>query len=117
MKPGRELNNLISEQIMGNSPNLDGARPVRDYSNNMEDAWEVATRMGITLIPIDDGSWFAMVGPPHGYKSPADFIQCMQNSDFAHSGAAVAKTAALSICLAAIRAAEKRTLPPPGTAH
>jgi hypothetical protein len=114
MNAGRDLNNLIAEHVMGHSVHRQkqvffeatakGTRPVRDYSNNMEHAWEVANHLGITLIPIEDGSWFAMVGPTGGFKSPADFIECMQKADFANSGAAVTKSAALSICIAAIKA-------------
>jgi hypothetical protein len=105
MTPGRDLNNLIAERVMGQEK---GTKPVRDYSNKIEDAWEVATRLGISLIPVADHSWFAMVGPIGGFQSPADFIECMQKADFANSGAAVTKSAALSICIAAIKATEKR---------
>ena len=115
MKPGRELNNLIAEQVMGISPGT--TRTPRDYSNNMADAWEVATRMGITLIPIEDGSWFAMVGPNKGWRSPQAFIECMQKGDFAKSGAAVSENAALSICIAAIKALENRVEPTPESTH
>ena len=119
MSPGRDLNNLIAEQVMGHTVHRQkdvffeatakGARPVRDYSTNMEAAWEVATRLGISLIPVADDSWFAMVGPSDGFKTPADFIECMQRADFANSGAAVTKSAVLSICLAAVLAVKKRT--------
>jgi hypothetical protein len=128
MNPGRDLNNLVAEQVMGHTVHRQknvffeatpkGNRPVRDYSNNMQDAWEVATHMGITLIPIEDGSWFAMVGPQEGWRSPQAFIECMQKGEFADSGAAVTKNAALSICIAAVKATEKkRSAPTPESTH
>jgi hypothetical protein len=108
MQAGKDLNHLVAERVFGYAK---GSRSVRDYSNNMQDAWEVASRMGITLIPIEDGSWFAMVGPSEGWRSPQAFIECMQKGEFADSGAAVTKSAALSICIAAMKAVEKRGEP------
>jgi hypothetical protein len=106
MTPGKELNIMVAERVLGKS----AQRPVRDYSNSIEAAWEVATQMNITLIPIDDGSWFAMVAPEGGFRSPQAFIECMQKGEFADSGAAVTKSAPLSICIAAINAVSKREI-------
>jgi hypothetical protein len=118
MKPGKEMDILVATQVMGHAiskqkqmvyeASHQGTRPLRSYSKNIEDAWEVVMAIGITMIPIDDGSWFAMVGPREGWKSPAEFIDCMQKGDFARSGAAVTQSAPLSICLAALNAVEKR---------
>jgi hypothetical protein len=105
MNPGKELDAMVATQVLGHPATM---HAVRDYSQNIEDAWEVVSAMGMTLIPIEDGSWFAMVGPHGGWRSPAEFIECMQKGDFARSGAAVTQSAPLSICLAALNAVQNR---------
>lgn len=115
MKPqGRELDVLIAREVLGyevqkhrkwgfveSTPQ--GQRPLRHYCTSIEAAWEVAVHLGITLLPIDDGSWFAMIGPNRGWKSPAQFFKYMQDAQFKKGGAAVAQTASMAICLAAVR--------------
>ena len=82
-------------------------RPLRPYSKDIGAAWEVVESMGITLIPIAGGSWFSLVGKEAGWNSPAEIFEYLKIGDFVHSGAAVAKSPALSICLAALRAVQK----------
>jgi hypothetical protein len=105
MNAGRELDQLISHTVLGKPQ----SPMVRNYSTSIADAWEVATTMGITLIPIEDGSWFAMVGPSGGWRSPAEFMECLQRGEFARTGAAVSNSAPLSICLAAMNAVGNRS--------
>lgn len=119
-KPNRELNAKIASQVFGfkvwkhkgawteNHPA--GDRPLRNYSNDIQWAWEVAEHMKITLIPTADGQWFAFVGPEdrQGWDSPADALSFLQGGNFNGAGAAVGENAALAICLAALKAAEKR---------
>lgn len=83
-------------------------RPLRAYSRDMNAAWEVAQKMRVTLIPIQERSWFALVGKPGGWESPAELMQYMAENAFAEGGAAVQNTAPLAICLAALTAVQKR---------
>ncbi len=118
MKAGRQLDLVIAQNVMGyplhqqndeifeTTPS--GVRNLHEYSSRIDAAWEVAVQMGITLIPIEGGSWFALAGSKEGWGSPAEFMECLQKADFAHVGAAVTQSAPLSICLAAVKAAEKR---------
>lgn len=105
MGPGADLDILVSTRVMNQT---DESKGLKSYSSNIKDAWEVMEAMGITLIPIEGGSWFAMVGPGEGWKSPADFLECLGSGDFVRAGAAVTESAPLSICLAALSAVEKR---------
>ena len=133
---GRALDMMVAEHVLGHhvirqkkgtlkERTLAGhIRPLRNYSTDIGSAWEVVTRMGMSLIPIEDGRWFALVGGAEGWKSPADFLTTLQNADFLNAGAAVEQTAPLTICLAALKAAEKRKAipsitqePPSATTH
>jgi hypothetical protein len=118
MRPGRELDVQIAKEVFGynvwakakvlyESAPL-GERPLRAYSRDMEWAWEVAAQMKISLIPIEGGQWFAFAGTVVGWKSPAEFIKYLQSGDFVDAGAALGESAPLAICIAAIKAAEKR---------
>jgi hypothetical protein len=73
-------------------------------------AWEIVSLLPMTLIPIEDGSWFALVGEKKGWTDPGEFLRFLQTADFVKAGAAVAVTAPLTICLAALKAVEKRDL-------
>lgn len=117
---GRALDMLVAEHVLGHhiirqkkgtvkERTVAGhIRPLRNYSTDIGSAWELVTFLGISLIPIEDGRWFALVGGSEGWKSPADFLTTLQNADFLNAGAAVEKTAPLTICLAALKAIEKR---------
>ena len=117
LKAGREMDMMVATKVMGHTLHKQkhvvlestqlGSRPLRSYSKSIEDAWEVAEAMGITLIPIEGGSWFALIGPKEGWKSPAEFLACLQAGDFLRAGAAVTDSAPLSVCLAALNAIEK----------
>lgn len=117
---GTEVDVLIAEHVMehtiirqkkGGVKERTGQgmiRPLRAYSRDMNAAWEVAQRMRITLVPIGDRNWFALVGKPEGWSSPAELMQYMADNQFAEGGAAVQPTGPLAICLAALTAVQKR---------
>jgi hypothetical protein len=121
MKPGRELNTKIANLVFGykvwkhkgvlteNHPL--GDRPLRNYSNDIQWAWEVAEKMKVTIIPTADNQWFAFVGDAsnQGWESPQAALQFLEAKNFDGAGAAVDPNPALAICIAAIKAAEKRT--------
>ena len=73
MRPGREIDTKIATEVFGHkvwargkvlfeNP-AQGERPLRRYSREIEWAWEVANKMKVTLIPVENGQWFAFVGP------------------------------------------------------
>jgi hypothetical protein len=101
MKPGPELDHLIARDVMGSSI-------VKSYSTDLNAAFDVARKLGVTLIPIEGGQWFALVGPSSGWKSPGEFLEFLSKADFARSGAAVADSPAYSICIAAYNAVLQR---------
>jgi hypothetical protein len=118
MRPGRELDVAIAKQVFGHNVKVKkkelwedapkGERPLRKYSSDVEATWEVIEKMKISLIPISDGTWFAMVGTGQGWKSPADFFQYLQTGHFVNAGAAVGENLPLTVCIAAIKAVEHR---------
>lgn len=83
------------------------SRPLRAYSEDIGAAWEIVEKLGITLLPVENG-WFALVGEKQGWSSPADFIRYLQKADFVHSGAALGDKAPMTICMAAMKAFEHR---------
>jgi hypothetical protein len=83
-------------------------RPLRNYTKEMEWAWEVASRMRITLVPVRENEWFAFAAGTEGWESPLQFAEFLQTGNFAGCGAAVGESAPLVICEAALRAVEKR---------
>jgi len=123
MTKARELDVLMSQKVLGHQVYHEktGAmrerlpsgqtRPLRNFTSDISAAWEVVEALGITLLPVDQG-WFALVGQNKGWHSPADFITYLQTADFANSGAAVGEQAPLTICLAAMKALERRTVEP-----
>lgn len=118
MRPGRELDCSIAQEVFGNRVFVKarvlyedapkGARPLPEYSKKIEWAWEVAEKMSISLLPVENGAWFAMVGPEMGWSSPAEFVKTIQSGNFVESGAAVGPNPATMICLAALKAVEVR---------
>jgi hypothetical protein len=117
----RDLDQLISQYVLGHQvieqrkgglkerTRLGHVRPLRAYSKDIGAAWEVAEKMAITLIPIQGGKWFAMVGNAgEAWGSPADFLKFLGSADFTNAGAAVEDSPALTICLAALQAVQKR---------
>jgi hypothetical protein len=122
MRPGRELNIRIAREVFGHrvwkfkgelteNP-ASGNRPLRNYSNDIQWAFEVASKMKVTLIPVIDGNWFAFVGGINhpGWESPQAVFQFLEAGNFNESGAAVDKNPALAICIAAIKAVEKQAV-------
>jgi hypothetical protein len=118
MRPGREIDCSIAQGVFGHrvyvkkkilhEETAQGERPLKYYTKEIEWAWKVAEKMGISLIPIENGEWFAFVGSKEGWKSPAEFIEYLQTGEFARSGAAVGADAPLMICTAALKALESR---------
>lgn len=117
MRPGRELDTRVAREIFGHhvwasnkiiyEKTQNGKRPLRNYSKEMEWAWEVADKMKITLLPIEGGQWFAFSDAGEGWKSPQDFIETLQKGEFVEGGAAIGDKVALVICTVAIKAVEK----------
>jgi hypothetical protein len=118
MRPGREIDTRVAQEIFGNmvwASNKtvhekagDIKRPLRKYTREMEWAWEVADKMRISVIPVRTGQWFAFCAGEEGWESPQAFAEFLAAGDFKGCGAALADSAALAICEAALRAAEKR---------
>lgn len=116
MNAAREVDLAIARDVMGHTISQQkrevyeatpqGSRPLRRYSTDIAAAWEVAQKMAVSLIPIEDGSWFALAGQRGGWKSPGDFLRYLSAGEFAKAGAAVDQSAPLAICLAALRAVQ-----------
>jgi hypothetical protein len=120
MRPGREIDTRIATEVFGykvwargkvlyeNPPQ--GERPLRSYSKDIEWAWTVAEKMKISMIPVAGGHWFAFVGPEEkaGWESPLELSKTLDAGDFAECGAFVGDQPALVICMAALKAMEKR---------
>jgi hypothetical protein len=119
MNKSRELDRLMAKEVLGHETyhEKSGAlrerlpsgqsRPLRAFSSEIAAAWEIVEKLGITLLPVDQG-WFALVGQKRGWTSPAEFITYLQTADFTNSGAAVGDDAPMTICLAAMKAVERR---------
>jgi len=117
IREGRELDLRIAQEVLGYAVIADGDeyyettprgnRLLPHYSTSMGAAWDIVERMGITLIPIADGMWFALVGHPEGWGSPADFVAYLGKGDYAEGGAAMNRSAPLSVCIAALSARAK----------
>lgn len=120
MRPGREMDVEIAKEVFGHRVWAKGKvlyenaalgdRPLRNYSKEMEWAWEVAERMKITLLPIEGGQWFAFNGPMEkkGWESPQELLKFLEAGQFDGCGAAVGEKAPQAICEAALRTTEKR---------
>ncbi len=118
MRPGRELDCSIAQEVLGFEVYVkarvlyektpQGDRPLRTYSKEIQWAWEVAEKMSISLIPIENGAWFALVGNNEGWKSPAELITYLQTGNFINAGASVGPNPAHMICVAAMQAIEHK---------
>jgi hypothetical protein len=118
MRPGRELDVLVAQEILGHRVFVKnkklfeetpaGERPLRFFDSSMTDAWEVVEKMNITIIPVQESGWFAFVGRDRPWSSPAEFLEFLQKGEFMGCGAAVGKNPSKVICQAAISANEKR---------
>lgn len=117
MKPGRELDALVAEKVMGYRRkrcdcntfwvDADGYEPThnQDYSTDIAAAWEVVERVRLFVWP-HQGRWIA------GYLSEADLQDIyfhVENSRFitidgSFSTIAQEQTAPHAICLAALKA-------------
>ena len=119
MQKSRELDLYMAQKVLGHKTFNDRqgkpheelpsgqTRPLRAYSQEIAAAWEIVEKIGISLLPVEQG-WFAIVGNTRGWESPADFIGYLQTADFTNSGAAVGESAPMTICLAAMKACERR---------
>ncbi|WP_141735974.1 BC1872 family protein [Oligoflexus tunisiensis] len=128
MKKSREIDIFMASKVLGHEVFHEEtgeireqlpsgqSRPLRAYSQDIAAAWEIVEKLGITLLPVEDG-WFAMVGEKRGWSSPAEFLRYLQRADFVHSGAALGDKAPMTICMAAMKALEHRPdATPDGTA-
>ena len=119
MRPGRELDCEIAQKVFGREVFVkkkilhemteQGDRPLRRYTKEISAAWEVVEKLNITVLPIEDGQWFALLGKSEPWKSPADFIQYLGEGKFVEAGAAISDNAATAICQAALRALTVRS--------
>ena len=87
-----------------------GERPLRNYTKEIEFAWEVAEKMRVALIPIEGGNWFALAGKIEGWTGPEALLHYLQGGDFSDCGASVGASAPLVICQSALVAREKQKL-------
>lgn len=120
MRPGREMDTEIAKLVFGHRvwaqskvlyENAEkGDRPLRNYSREIEWAFEVVKKTKMTLIPIEGGQWFAFVGPQaqEGWESPERVLEFLKAGHFEGCGAAVGDNIPIVICEAALRAMEKR---------
>lgn len=125
MRPGREIDARIAQEVFGHKVwaqnkqlfenAAKGDRPLRNYSKEMEWAFEVAKEMRVALLPVAGGQWFAFVGPQEsaeiangGWESPQAMLQFLEKGNFNECGAAVGENLPALICEAALKAVEKR---------
>jgi len=118
MRPGREIDTRIAKEVFGHEvwatnktlheKTAEGKRPLRNYTKEIEWAWEVADRLKITLLPVEGGRWFAFSAENEGWESPQAFVEFLQKGDYKGCGAAVGERPAFVICEAALRAIDKR---------
>lgn len=120
MRPGREIDARVAQEIFGyevfanndvlhESTDL-GVRPLSNYCKDMGSAWKITEKMKISLIPVENGNWFAFVGPQDGWTAPEAFLEFLRNGNFDLCGAAVGPSAPQVICEAALIANQKRKL-------
>ncbi len=125
MRSERELDCFVAKEVFGNSVKVkekgmvevtpQGEKPLRKYSRDIGAAWEVAEKLNITMVPVENEGWFAFVGTGRGWSNPAAFLEFMQQGNFMGSGAAIAKSAAEAICLAAFKSLRKENTQPSET--
>lgn len=118
MRPGREMDIRIAREVFGHEvwatnktlheKTPEGKRPLRNYTKEVEWAWEVAQAMRVTLIPVEGGRWFAFTARNEGWASPEDFAEFLRKGDFSGCGAALGDKIAAVICESALRALDKR---------
>lgn len=130
LKAGRELDALVLEKVFGYEHRIekdevsDGSfmgfslwwktegdwfqeDDLPKYSTGLLDAWEVVVLMKFSIIPIEDGYF---VGHYDVESEYFDIEQGVIDGHFSSnsSGFAVAPTAPLAICRAALKAVERR---------
>jgi hypothetical protein len=127
MQKGREIDSFMASRVLGHKVYHEKtgtmreqlpsgqSRPLRAYSEDISAAWEIVEKLGVTLLPVENG-WFAMVGQKRGWSSPAEFLLYLQKADFVNAGAAVGEKAPLTICMAVMKAIEHRDNEIPGDA-
>ncbi len=123
MRPGREIDARIAQEIFGHHVFFQGeelfektlheVQPLRHYATDMQWAWLVAEKMRVSLMPVENGQWFAFIGPHEGWVSPEAFLEYLRGGDFSLSGAAVGGIAAQAICEASLIANQKRQMHSP----
>lgn len=114
----RDIDTRIAQEIFGfqvfaknnvlHETAENGDRPLKPYSKEMNCAWIVAEKMRVSIIPIEDGNWFAFIGPQTGWSNPEAFLEFLRNGDFSQCGASVGSNPAQVICEAALVANQKQ---------
>ena len=93
---GRELDRIVAQSVMGRTVSQQkrevfestekGTRPLANYTTDISAAWEVAEHMAITLVPIQENSWFALVGRGSRWASPAGVHQVSRSGRLLERG-------------------------------
>lgn len=102
----REIDVLVDRYVFGNKPsvNIHSKMPTSDrfpsnYSSNMSDAWDVATKLGLCLIPQSDEEgyrWYVCDVEKVAYQG--EQISITPKGDTGYSK----ETAPMAICLSAL---------------
>lgn len=120
MNPGRKLDALVAEKVMGlhlyrveNGPHqgtlMYGPPNERSswfslpyYSTNIAAAWEVMAKFPHALVPLSDGKWWCRSESGLGYSVGKQnrWFECLLNV----ANGSIAETAPHAICLAALEA-------------
>lgn len=94
IRPNRDLNMKIATDVFGytvwkhkgvwTENATSGDRPLRNYSNDLQWAWEVAEKMKVTLIPVEQNEWFAFIPTlkHSGWESPAAVLKFLEAGIF-----------------------------------
>ncbi len=130
MKPGQELDALIAEKVMGltkpecgwgEGDNGKGSFwnfPLRPYSTGIAAAWEIVDKGLIeSLVKLKDGRWYAKPARLEiNFETDEEELTCGFSIDYGYyeipiyeenNEGAIANTAALAICLAALKVVSK----------
>jgi hypothetical protein len=120
MKPGRELDALIAEKVMGIKHPITIHRDktayqwgsatdewefLPEYSTDIAAAWKVVEKLGLCVWPTEDAKWFAF---QDRFDSSYGEEYWFGGENFL-SRYVIADTAPHAICLAALKALEAKT--------
>lgn len=121
MKPGRELDALIAEKVMGwipyeperafaypgwHTPDGEFLNIARlpPYSTDITAAWEVVDKLKLAVVPIDETKWWAGKMGDHGHdEDPLTSDTWVEQAMRDGKHGRIADTAPHAICLAALK--------------